>query len=494
MARLILVSNRVAVPGVGNRQAGGLTVAINATQKLHKSVWFGWSGEVAEGEVGPPRVTTRGDRTYIVQDLSAADHNEYYNGFANQVLWPVLHYRLDLAAFNNVDLSGYQRVNRHFAQTIAAFAEPDDLIWVHDYHLLPLARELRALGLENAIGFFLHVPCPPPDIALALPQHADTLGALGHYDLVGTQTERDAENLGEYFINGLGASERGNGAFQVARRRVQVRAFPVSIATGVYARAARIAARGPAATDLVESLRGQKLILGVDRLDYTKGIPDRIRAFGHFLEHNPQWRERVTFLQLTPKSRSAVQDYLDLDREVSTLVGSINGTYGCPSWTPIRYVNRGFTRGVLAGLYRAADVGLVTPLRDGMNLVAKEYIAAQDPENPGVLVLSQFAGAAERMQSALLVNPHEPEAVAAAILTALEMDQPQRHDRWLAMFNELHEHDIDFWAEDFLSNLAATRPQGGFREGFMRLFSTPRILALAAAGFNLAGTFRTPNH
>jgi trehalose 6-phosphate synthase len=471
MARLILVSNRVAVPGAGVQSAGGLTVAINATQKLRASVWFGWSGEICDGEIPPPHVTERGNRMYVVQDLPAADYQEYYNGFANQVLWPVMHYRLDLAAFNNIDLSGYLRVNRHFAESIATLVQPDDMIWVHDYHLFPLAKDLRARGIENPIGFFLHVPCPPADFSRALPQHLETLGTLGHYDLVGTQTERDAENLGAYFEEALGAAPRGNGTYQLEKRRVQVKAFPVSINTRVYARAARHATSAATVADLRESLGGKKLILGVDRLDYTKGIPDRIRAFGHFLEQNPAWRERVTFLQVTPKSRSAVPEYSDLEKEVSTLVGSINGAHGGPAWTPIRYVNRSFSRGVLAGMYRAADVGLVTPLRDGMNLVAKEYVAAQDPSAPGALILSQFAGAAERMEGAILVNPHEQEAVAAAILAALEMDPQEKLSRWTSMFAEVRDNDIDRWAEDFLTALAGTSSQGGIREGFLRLFA-----------------------
>jgi trehalose 6-phosphate synthase len=472
-ARLILVSNRVAVPGAAGQRAGGLTVAIQAAQRLRDSIWLGWSGQVSEGETPPPAsVIERQKRSFVLLDLPTNDFEEYYNGFANRVLWPILHYRVDLAEFSAVDLGGYLRVNRHFGAEIARILQPDDVVWVHDYHLLTLAANLRARKFENLTGFFLHIPCPPPDILLALPQHVETIGALIHYDLVGVQTERDAENLGHYFETALGATRRGGGVFECAGRRVQVRAFPVGIAARVYARAARLAARSRFAAKLRSSLDGKQLILGVDRLDYTKGIPMRLQAFGQFLDENPTWVDKVTLLQLTPKSRGAVPEYADLDREVCTLVGQINGSHAAPSWTPIRYVNKSFSRGVLAGIYRMARIGLVTPLRDGMNLVAKEYVAAQDEADPGVLILSQFAGAAERMRGALIVNPHEPAAVAAALAAALEMSPWERRARWRQMFDEVMTNDIDSWAQDFLAALAGTRPVGNWLgEGFWRLFA-----------------------
>jgi trehalose 6-phosphate synthase len=470
--RLILVSNRVAVPGSG-AGAGGLTVAIHAAQKLRDSVWVGWSGQVSEGdEIAAPSVIERGNRSFLLLDLPANDYQEYYNGFANRVLWPVLHYRVDLAEFNAVELGGYLRVNGHFAGAVAGIVQPEDVVWVHDYHLLPLAKKLRARQFENLMGFFLHIPCPPPDLLLALPQHAETMGALIHYDLVGVQTERDAENLGHYFETALGAVRRGDGVYECDGRRLQVRAFPVGIAARVFARAARCAARNPMMAELKDSLGGKQLILGVDRLDYTKGIPQRMQAFGQFLDQYQQWMGGVTFLQLTPKSRSGVPEYAELDNDVCTLVGQINGSRAEPAWTPIRYVNKSFSRGVLAGIYRMARIGLVTPLRDGMNLVAKEYIAAQDPDDPGVLILSQFAGAVERLDGALIVNPHEPDAVAAALATGLAMTLEERQARWRPMLQEVVSNDIDRWAEDFLAALAGMRPAGGWLgEGFWRLFS-----------------------
>ncbi len=475
MSRLIIVSNRVAVPDPeGPRQAGGLTVAVNAALKRREGIWFGWSGKVcAEDAPSAPRVVQRQGRTVVTIDLSALDFQEYYNGFANRVLWPILHYRVDLAEFTAIELGGYLRVNALFADALSRLIRPDDTIWVHDYHLLSLAKELRLRGHANPIGFFLHIPFPPPDILLALPQHAETLGALAHYDLVGVQTEHDADNLGRYFELQGGMAGRDRTVFEFDERRVQIGAFPVAIATGVYARAARKAARSSASEELRDSLGGRRLIIGVDRLDYSKGITHRIQAYSHFLDANPEWRGKVTFLQVTPKSRTEVPEYAEMDRELSTLVGSVNGRHGEPAWTPIRYVNRSYSRATLAAYYRAARIGMVTPLRDGMNLVAKEYVAAQDPDDPGVLVLSRFAGAAAELDRALTVNPHEPEAMAEAIGTALEMPLAERKERHRRMFAHLAENDVDRWAERFMSTLAACRQRPRIFSDLRQLFALP---------------------
>src|SRR5216684_2794568 len=473
VSRLIVVSNRVSVPDPeGPRQAGGLAVAVNAALKRRDGVWFGWSGKIAEnGDPPEPRILQQRRRTVITLDLSAVDFQEYYNGFANRVLWPILHYRVDLAEFTSLELGGYLRVNALFADALSGFIRSDDVIWVHDYHLMPLAKELRSRGHDNPIGFFLHIPVPPPDILLALPQHAETVGALCHYDLVGLQTEQDADNLGRYFYLQGGAPSRNHASYAFNGRRVQVGAFPVQIGTRVYARAARRAARSPAAAELNDSLNGRRLILGVDRLDYSKGITQRIQAVGHLLATYPEWHGKITYLQVTPKSRTTVPEYEDMDREVSTLVGQVNGLYGEASWTPIRYVNRSYTRTALAAFYREAAVGLVTPLRDGMNLVAKEYVAAQDPEDPGVLVLSQFAGAAAELDGALIVNPHETEAMGQAIRTALDMPLAERRERHQRMFAHLAVNDVDRWAERFLSALSEVRQRPRMLEGLRQLFA-----------------------
>src|ERR1700691_2395937 len=456
--RLIIVSTGVAVPEPGNKQmAGGLVVAVKAALRNRTGVWFGWSGKIDETETAEPRTVARNRITYAVIDLAKNDFDEYYNGLANRVLWPILHYRVDLQKYSRADHSGYMRVNRLFADKLGAFLTKDDVVCVHDYHLMPLARELRARGHLNPIGFFLHIPCAPLDILRTLPHHEEILGALTYHDLVGFQTENDRDNFAAYVMTMPGAREVRSLTFEVEGRRTRIGAFPVSIETATYARLARNAARSPLAKEIGQKLNGLRLVLGVDRLDYSKGIIQRISAFDRFLEVNPEWRSRVILLQITPKSRSDVKDYAAIENEVATLIGKINGRYGQASWTPIRYVNRSYSRAALSGLYRAADVALVTPLRDGMNLVAKEYVAAQDAGDPGVLLLSEFAGAAAELTGALIVNPHESEGVAAALKRALEMPLAERRERHGPMLAHLLVHNVELWAENYLSSLAETQ-------------------------------------
>ena len=471
-ARLIIVSNRVAVPNSPRTPlAGGMAVAVKAALKNRKGMWFGWSGKVAEGPAKSPQAVDVNKVTYVLIDLSKSDIQEYYNGLANSVLWPILHYRVDLQEFSRADASGYVRVNRMFADRLSALLNDDDVIWVHDYHLMLLGRELRSRGHRNRIGFFLHTPCAPPDILQTLPQHKEILGGLTYYDLVGFQTENDRDNFGHYLTT-LGAQSRG-GVFEIESRKVRLGAFPVSIESKAYMRLARNAGRSALVALVRESLGGNRLVLGVDRLDYSKGIPDRVRAFERFLENNPEWHGRVTLLQITPKSRSDVKQYGEIESEVTGLIGKVNGRFGDAAWTPIRYVNRSYSRTVLAGLYRAADVAMVTPLRDGMNLVAKEYLAAQDPEDPGVLVLSEFAGAAKELDHALIVNPHETDAVASALKRALEMPLAERRERHAPMLAHLLENDITKWAEDYLAALVGGTPARNLLAGIRALFGAP---------------------
>jgi trehalose 6-phosphate synthase len=442
----------VAVPS-RDQQAGGLAVAVRALLKRHGGLWFGWSGTVsADGEVTTRTIQHR-DMSYVVTDLVEADYQEYYNGFANRVLWPILHYRLDLAEFSRRDLSGYRRVNAHFANQLADLLQPDDVVWVHDYHLIPLAKMLRDRGHRNRIGYFLHVPFPPPEILTALPNHEWLIPQLTAYDLVGLQTENDAGNLARYLENECRLQKRGEFLYQAAERTVRVGVFPIGIETSEFSRLARRSVRSPLVRSVMESLVGRALMIGVDRLDYSKGLAQRMDAFERFLALYPDWRSKVTYLQITPKSRSEIQEYAGMERTISEAAGRINGAYGEAAWTPIRYVNRAYSRSVLAGLYRSARVGLVTPLRDGMNLVAKEYIAAQDPADPGVLVLSRFAGAAAECTAALLVNPYDPETVAASIAHALSMPLEERRTRHAALFRVISENDIHWWGAHFLAAL-----------------------------------------
>jgi len=454
LARIVIVSNRVSVPDPeSGARAGGLEVALRATLKAHSCIWFGWSGKVRTAEKRETKTVKDGDITYVVTDLTREDYREYYEGFANSVLWPVLHYRLTLVEFSKRDLSGYLRVNEYFADQLAKLLEPDDLVWVHDYHLIPLASALRRRGFANRIGFFLHIPLPSPDILTALPSHERLIPALRDYDLVGFQTDNDAANFARYIATELNTSPHIPHSLGSGKRQMRVGVFPVGVETEDFQSRARRAVRSSFVQGVIGSVPGT-IAIGVDRLDYSKGLLHRLDGYERFLLANPDWRGRISLLQITPKSRAEIEEYKDIGKRVDETVGRLNATYGDVSWMPVRYVNRGYSRTALAGLYRAARVGLVTPLRDGMNLVAKEYVAAQDPEDPGVLVLSRFAGAAAELKSALLVNPYDAEAVGAAIARALDMPLFERKRRQSELFEMLLKHDISKWGEAFLSSLA----------------------------------------
>jgi trehalose 6-phosphate synthase len=453
-----VVSNRVALPTRdGKNQAGGLAVAVRSVLKNNSGVWFGWSGAIAASDSDMQMHTVeQGGLTYVVTDLTNDDYQEYYNGFANRMLWPILHYRLDLAEFSRRDLSGYMRVNVHFAEKLDKMLRPDDAIWVHDYHLIPFAKALRDRGHRNKIGFFLHVPFPPPEILTALPNHERLIPDLSYYDLVGFQTENDAANFARYLAKECQMPRRDRYTFQAGDRTMRIGVFPIGIETVEFNRLARRSRHSAFVTELVASLARRDMIIGVDRLDYSKGIALRLDAFQYFLAANPDWRGKVTYLQITPKSRSEIREYEEMERQISEAAGRINGTYGEAAWTPIRYVNRAHSRTALAGLYRSARAALVTPLRDGMNLVAKEYVAAQDEQDPGVLILSRFAGAAVELEAALLVNPYDPESVGATIARALSMPLQERQERHGKMFQVLCANDVKYWGDRFITTL--TRP------------------------------------
>jgi len=455
LARLVIVSNRVVVPGrAGGARAGGLAVSFHPVLRRHPGIWFGWSGQIAAGSRVTAKTIEHGQQSYVVIDLTEEDYQEYYNGYANRLLWPILHYRLDLAEFSRRDLGGYMRVNRLFATELHKLLRADDVVWVHDYHLLPLAKALRDLGHRNKIGFFHHIPFPPPEILTALPNHEQLVPAMCHYDLAGFQTDIDAANFARYLRDECRIPSRDQYTFQTVGRTLRIGIFPVGVETAELSRLARRAVHSPFVRDVVGSLAGRAMIIGVDRLDYSKGIALRMEAFDRFLAVNPDWRGKVTYLQITPKSRSEIQEYADIERQIDETAGRVNGTYGEAAWTPIRYVNRAHSRSALVGLYRAGRAALVTPLRDGMNLVAKEYVAAQDTEDPGVLVLSRFAGAAVECAAALLVNPYDPDSVGTAIAQALAMPLDERRARHDAMFQVLLTNDAKSWGERFLTALA----------------------------------------
>ena len=455
MSRLVVVSNRVPLP-TENARAGGLAVALGSAMEETGGLWFGWSGKRVRGQSGERHVERAGNVTYVTIDLTWVDFEAYYNGFANRTLWPLLHFRMDLVDYNRATWAGYTHVNALFAERLADELRPDDTIWVHDYHLIPLAQRLRERGVTNRIGFFLHVPMPSSDILAALPAHRDVFAALSAYDLVGFQTGRDLERFQDYVRLFGGGKVIARGELENADgRRFRAGAFPISIDTQGIARQAQAAMRKTVVQRLHTSLTERAMAIGVDRLDYSKGLPERFRAFERYLDGHPELRGSLTFLQIAPPSRGEVPEYQQLRRTLEGLAGHINGLHASPDWTPVRYVNRNFPHDVLTGFYRIADICLVTPLRDGMNLVAKEYVAAQDPDDPGVLVLSRFAGAASELPEALLVNPYDVDGVAEAIAAARTMPLEERRARWRAMMDTLERHDISAWRRSYLDALAA---------------------------------------
>ena len=454
--RLVVVSNRVPVPTpTGGPTAGGLAVALECALKAKGGLWFGWSGKTSQEGDPPIQLQVVGNVSYAVSDLSRRDVDEFYHGFANQALWPICHYRLDLADLSGRHDPGYFRVNEQFARRLWKMLRPDDTVWIHDYHFIPMASYLRQMGCRNRIGFFLHIPWPPSDVAAALPAYERLLRSFASYDLVGFQTKLDAENFRNCLLRAKSGRVADDGWCEAYGRRFKVADFPIGIDTEAFVQEARVAEKNVVVKRTRASLEGRPLVIGVDRLDYSKGIKQRIDAFSTYLERSPHAaKARVTMLQITPKSRSEVPEYARMQQEVAQQVGYVNGKLGDVDWTPVRYVNKAISRSALAGLYRIARCGLVTPLRDGMNLVAKEYVAAQSPEDPGVLVLSRFAGASHEMESALIVNPYDAAATASAIARAFDMSLAERKERWSAMMQVLRDNSVEDWSARFLQVLS----------------------------------------
>jgi len=455
--RLVIVSNRVAVPkarGAAGAQ-GGLAGALNAALKRHRGIWFGWSGEETEQFTGDIRVQRNDGVTTATIDLEPHDVEEYYNGYANSTLWPLFHYRIDLTEYERETGKGYERVNEQFAESVRPLIEPDDVVWVHDYHLMPLGERLRSRGVTNRIGFFLHIPWPPTRLFVSLPFHERLVSALLHYDLIGLQCDEWLESFLHYCRKELGASvDDQTGRIEYEGRVTYARSYPIGIDYEHFSSLAGTPEAQEAAVRLRSSTRERTAMIGVDRLDYSKGLPERIDGIGRFFDNNPERVRDLVFIQIAPPSREDVKSYQDIRTTLEQKTGQINGARSDVDLVPIRYVNRGFPMAELFGFYRAAKIGLVTPLRDGMNLVAKEYVAAQDPDDPGVLILSRFAGAAQQLTDAVLVNPHSPDDVAFAIRTAMDMPLAERKERWEKLIVTVREDNVLVWTENFLKDLA----------------------------------------
>lgn len=452
MSRLIVISNRVSA---GGGAQGGLAVALSAALRANGGIWFGWSGEVTEQFTGHINFQRTDGVATATVDLEEQDVEEYYNGYANRTLWPLFHYRIDLAEYERSFAGGYERANQRFAETVLPLIEPDDVVWVQDYHMIPLGRELRSRGIANRIGFFLHIPWPPRRLLATLPEATALVETLFAYDVIGFHTREWLESFVDFVKAEMNATVDADGVLRCGSHTVRLVACPIGIDAHAFSEMARSNTARRTYEKVRASLVGRALIVGVDRLDYSKGLEERFLGYERFLEEHPEERNGLVLMQIAPPSRGAVESYQRIRSTLERLAGQINGAHAELDWVPIRYVNQGYARDELAGVYRAAKIGLVTPLRDGMNLVAKEYVAAQDPDDPGVLILSRFAGAAEQMSDALLVNPYSAEDLSDALQRALRMPLSERKARWKTLAEDVHRRDVMWWLDTFRTCLEA---------------------------------------
>ncbi len=459
MGRLIAVSNRTAAdPGA---RAGGLSVAVWESLKSTGGIWFGWTGDIVENPPSDVNVFRDDGVEFVLTDLSPNEYDKYYLQYANSVLWPVLHYRIDLASFDPDAFPAYAAVNERIAGIVADRVEPGDSVWVHDYHFLLLGDSLRSAGWNGPIGFFLHIPFPPPEVFRALSEHQQIARAMCAYSVIGFQSQQDQANFTRYLVDDCGGVDESDGVVNVFSTRVKIAAYPIGIDATGFEEAAKTEKAREAADRIGRFLGGRSLVIGVDRMDYSKGLPERFEAVGRLFSEHPEVRGRVSVTQVAPPSRSKVEEYRELRQMLDGLAGQINGDYGDLDWIPLRYLARSYEREELAGLFRIARVGLVTPLRDGMNLVSKEFVMAQDESDPGVLVLSEFAGAAEQLKAALLVNPHDTGMMADTIHEALTMPLEERQQRWRELRDIVQSQDVAWWRERFLKDLETLHEGSG---------------------------------
>lgn len=456
--RLVVVSNRL--PSVGRRKGrqqpvGGLATALAAalSQSEGGGLWVGWSGRTSgEEDRGLAESRISEGVTLAGLDLTRREYEAYYNGFANKTIWPLFHSFPTHADLSVWQLEVYKSVNAMFAHALAPTLRKNDVVWVHDYHLMFLGRELRRADWGGRLGFFLHIPFPSLDILGILPEFTDFLRALHEFDLIGFQTTVDRDNYVYASQRKLGAEWDGK-VLQCGTEGQRVGVYPIGIDVDKFLPGPGSSSDAEDRKSMRTSLGSTKFILGVDRLDYTKGIPERALAFEILFKLRPELKRNVSFIQICSPSRTGVQQYREQKELMDTLVGRINGGLAEFDWEPMRYLYRSYPQSDLVGFYNEASVGLVTPLRDGMNLVAKEYVAAQNSNDPGVLVLSQFAGAAEELAEAVVVNPYVPESTAQGMLKAIEMPLEERRQRHGALLERIRSRTIHKWARDFLNDL-----------------------------------------
>ncbi|CAG9001228.1 MAG: Trehalose-6-phosphate synthase [Candidatus Celerinatantimonas neptuna] len=456
MSRLVVVSNRVARPDSINKgNQGGLAVGVLAAMAESGGLWFGWNGRIENRAINEVRQDKKGNIDFITIGLRKNEYDNFYRGYSNSVLWPLLHQRPDLMNYHNHYRLGYLGVNKKYVDHLLPFLYPDDTIWIHDYQLIPMAKLLREAGVESPIGFFLHTPFPPLDSLRALPGHKELLHELLHYDLVGFHTLMDQRDFLEAIRYSLHGKITRSNLVICQGHQLLTGVYPIGIETDEVPQKVKRGIRSKEYQQLKSELGLRKLIIGVDRLDYSKGLFHRFQSYEQLLKTHQEFHRKTVYMQIAPKSRSDVKAYGQLAQQVEQTVGHINGTYADFDWTPLRYLNQGFRRNTIFALYNLAHIGFVTPLRDGMNLVAKEFIAAQDPNNPGVLVLSKMAGASAELDAAVIVNPYDTESVAHQLAMALNMPLEERQHRWNKLITTIKHNNIHHWQKSFRADLIA---------------------------------------
>lgn len=454
MQRLVAVSNRIANFDSAKSSAGGLAVALMDMLEQREGIWFGWNGEIVASESQSNRLVQvkKKNIVYASVALTEQEHQLYYCQYANMVLWPAFHYRLDLMDYQQKAWQIYLKVNQRFASKLTELMQVDDLLWVHDYHLIPLAAALRAEGASQPIGFFIHIPFPCPAIFSAIPEYQQLIEQMTHYDLIGFQTENDKRAFLLCLQAETQVEKLANGRYRAWGRYFRLQTYPIGIDPANIKRLAK--APLPSKLQAIRQELGEAInIIACDRLDYTKGIPERFHAYEILLENYPQHRGKIRYTQIAPTSRGEVIAYQNIRHQLENEAGRINSLYGTMSWTPLYYLNQHFDRRLLMKIFRITDIALITPLRDGMNLVAKEYVAAQDPLAPGVVILSRFAGAAAELTGALLVNPYDHAGLAAAIDIAITMSKQERIERYQSMMQAILDYPIARWGQSFIDDL-----------------------------------------
>jgi trehalose 6-phosphate synthase/phosphatase len=467
--KLVLVSNRIPITFItengvlkGQPSSGGLVSALEPLLKNHGGIWVGSGGTEDSPRIRKilEKASGKGPYQYAPLFLTEEEQSNFYEGFSNEIIWPLFH---DLQSRCNFDphyWEFYERVNRKFADAVEQASEPGDLIWIHDYQLMQVGKSLRSRRPGARLAFFLHIPFPSPDIFAKLPWRRQILEDLLAHDLLGVQTGGDQRNLIaciRCFVPSVKISGRGETRVVVSQHgHTHIEAFPISIDYRGFAAQSASEAVLERAKQIKAKTHDIQITVGVDRLDYTKGIPERIKAYGYFLRHYPEFHRKVELIQIVVPSREGIPRYDQLKREVERLVTHVNGEFSEPGWVPINFIYRPVPRDELIAIYRAADVALITSLKDGMNLVAKEYCAAKTEVN-GVLVLSEFAGAAPELRvGAILVNPNDELGVAEALKQALEMAPDERRRRMLRLRHQIRHADILAWRDRFFAALEKT--------------------------------------